>query len=58
MAHQSSVMRAAVTRLTPETYPAPEPEIQKLQKQVDKLLEEYRQEEIPKYKEPEGDPSF
>jgi len=26
MAHQSSVMRAAVTRLTPETYPAPEPE--------------------------------
>ena len=35
-----------------------EPEILELQKQVDKLLEEYRQESIPKYKEPEGDPSY
>ena len=35
-----------------------DPEILKLQKQVEKILEEYRQEEIPKYKEPEGDPSY
>ena len=35
-----------------------DPEILKLQKQVDKLLEEYRQEQIPKYKEPEGEPSY
>jgi len=35
-----------------------DPEILKLQKQVDKILEEYRQESIPKYKEPEGDPSY
>ena len=35
-----------------------DPEILKLQKQVDKLLEEYRQEKIPKYKEPEGEPSY
>ena len=30
-----------------------DPEILKLQEQVDKLLKEYRQEKIPKYKEPE-----
>jgi hypothetical protein len=35
-----------------------DPEILKLQKQVDKLLEEYRREEVPTYKEPEGDPSY
>ena len=35
-----------------------DPEILKLQKQVDKLLEEYRQEQVPKYKEPEGEPSY
>ena len=35
-----------------------DPEILKLQKQVDKLLEEYRQEEVPQYKEPEGEPSY
>jgi len=35
-----------------------DPEILKLQKQVDKLLEEYRREEVPTYKEPEGEPSF
>ena len=36
-----------------------DPEILKLQKQVDNLLKEYKQEEkIPKYKEPEGDPSY
>ena len=35
-----------------------DPEILKLQKQVDKILEEYRQESIPKKKEPEGDPSY
>jgi len=35
-----------------------DPEILKLQKQVDKILEEYRQESIPKNKEPEGDPSY
>ena len=33
-------------------------QILELQKQVDKLLEEYRQEQIPKYKEPEGEPSY
>ena len=32
--------------------------ILKLQKQVDKLLEEYRREEVPQYKEPEGEPSY
>ena len=35
-----------------------DPEILELQKQVDKLLEEYRQEEYTNKKEPEGDPSF
>jgi hypothetical protein len=35
-----------------------DPEILKLQKQVDKLLEEYRQEQYTKKKEPEGEPSF
>ena len=35
-----------------------DPEILKLQKQVEKILEEYRQESIPKNKEPEGDPSY
>jgi hypothetical protein len=35
-----------------------DPEILKLQIQVDKLLEKYRQEEVPEYKEPEGDPSY
>ena len=35
-----------------------DPEILELQKQVDKLLEEYRQEEYQSNKELEGDPSF
>jgi len=35
-----------------------EPEILELQKQVDKLLEEYRQEEYKKKDEPVGDPSY
>ena len=35
-----------------------DPEILKLQKQVDKLLEEYRQESYKKQQEPEGEPSF
>ena len=35
-----------------------DPEILKLQKQVEKILEEYRQESIPKNKEPEGEPSY
>tara|TARA_B100000287_G_scaffold392695_1_gene405315 strand:+ start:348 stop:467 length:120 start_codon:yes stop_codon:yes gene_type:complete len=35
-----------------------DPEILKLQKQVDKLLEEYRQEQYQKKDEPEGDPSY
>ena len=33
-------------------------EILELQKQVDKLLEEYRQEEYKKKDEPVGDPSY
>ena len=33
-------------------------EILELQKQVDKLLEEYRQEEYQKKDEPVGDPSY
>ena len=33
-------------------------EILELQKQVDKLLEEYRQEEYKSKKEPEGEPSY
>ena len=42
------------------TNPTPEQdfEVAKLQKQVEKILEKYRQEKIPVYKEPEGDPSF
>ena len=43
MAHQSSVMRAAVTRLSPETYPAPEPENKTEEKKEDAQLE------IPSY---------
>ena len=35
-----------------------DPEILELQKQVDKLLEEYRQEEYQSNKELEGDPSY
>jgi hypothetical protein len=35
-----------------------DPEILKLQKQVDKLLEEYRQESYKRQQEPEGDPSY
>ena len=35
-----------------------DPEILKLQKQVDKLLEEYRQESHKRQQEPEGDPSY
>jgi len=35
-----------------------DPEILELQKQVDKLLEEYRQEEYQNKKEPEGEPSY
>jgi len=35
-----------------------DPEILKLQKQVDKLLEEYRQEEYKKKEDPTGDPSY
>ena len=44
MAHQSSVMRAAVTRLTPETYPAPEPENKTEEKKEDEA-----QLETPSY---------
>tara|TARA_B100002052_G_scaffold75541_2_gene68549 strand:+ start:11404 stop:11541 length:138 start_codon:yes stop_codon:yes gene_type:complete len=42
------------------TKPTPEHdfEVAKLQKQVEDILEKYRQEKIPVYKEPEGDPSF
>ena len=35
-----------------------DPEILRLQKQVDKLLEEYRQEEYKKKEDPVGDPSY
>ena len=45
MAHQSSVMRAAVTRLTPETFPAPEPENKTEEKKEDAQLE------TPSYKQ-------
>ena len=39
MAHQSSVMRAAVTRSSPETFPAPEPENKTEEKKEDAQLE-------------------
>jgi len=39
MAHQSSVMRAAVTRLEPQTYPAPEPENKTEEEKPDAQLE-------------------
>ena len=35
-----------------------DPDVLRLQNQVDKLLEEYRQEQYKKKKEPEGEPSF
>ncbi len=35
MAHQSSVMRASVTRFEPQTFPAPEPENKTEEKKED-----------------------
>ena len=54
MAHQSSVMRAAITRLTPETYPAPEPEnkseeFQSLEEALTGEIKEDPQLEVPSH---------
>ena len=46
MAHQSSVMRASVTRFEPETYETPEPENKTEEKKEDAQLE------IPLTKQP------